>query len=75
MSMPKPDDSDYQDEETSARLELLSAYTMHGRLERDGLVPAAVGATAEEAATVVEPPAGEDGYYYKAPSEKTWKAA
>ena len=51
MSIPKPDDSDYEDEATTARLDLLSAYTMHGRLERDGLVPSSVGATVEEAAT------------------------
>ena len=38
MSIPKPDDSDYEDEPTTARMDLLSAYTMHGRLERDGLV-------------------------------------
>ncbi len=75
MSIPKPDDSDYEDEPTTARLDLLSAYTMHGRLERDGLVPSSVGAPVEEAARAVEPPAGEDGYYYKAPSENTWKAA
>ena len=74
MSIPKPDDSNYEDEATTARLDLLSAYTMHGRLERDGLVPS-VGVPVEEAARAVEPPAGEDGYYYRAPSENTWKAA
>ncbi len=83
MSIPKPHDSDYEDEvdplteeeATTARLDLLSAYTMHGRLELDGLLPS-VTDTREEAARVVEPPAREDErYYYKEPSENTWRAA
>ncbi len=75
---------DYEDEvdpltddgASTARLDLLSAYTMHGRLERDGLLPSSVTATGEEAVPVVEPRAcADEGYHYKAPSENTWRAA
>ena len=77
-------DSDYadeaapltEDEATTARLDLLSAYTMLGRLERDGLLPSSVKAKVEEAAPVVELPAHEDeGYLYKAPGDDAWMAA
>ena len=72
-----------EDEPTTARMDLLSAYTMHGRLQLDGLLPYSVIATVEQAAPIVEPPAPiveppageEDGYYYKEPSEKIWRAA
>ena len=77
-------DSDYEDEAapltedeaTTARLDLLSAYTMLGRLERDGLLPSPANANIEEPAPVVELPAHEDeGYLYKAPGEDAWRAA
>jgi hypothetical protein len=65
-----------EDEPTTARLDLLSAYTMLGRLQLDGLLAYSVTAEVEEPAPIVEPPALEDdGYYYKEPSEKTWRAA
>ena len=65
-----------EDEPTTARLDLLSAYTMLGRLQLDGLLAYSVRAKVEEAAPIVEPPALEDdGYYYKEPSEKNWRAA
>ena len=78
IAKPKPHDSDYEDEvdPTRARLDLLSAYTMLGRLERDGLLSSSDRARAEEAAPVVAPPAPEDDvYYYKAPGENAWRAA
>ena len=80
MAKPKPHHSEdgdavaplTEDDATTARLDLLSAYTMLGRLERDGLLPSSV----EKAAPVVELPAHEeDGYFYKAPGEDAWKAA
>ena len=71
MAKPKAHDSDYEDEATTARLDLLSAYTMLGRLQLDGLLPYSVEAKVEEAVRAVEPPAGEDGYYYKAPGAST----
>ena len=65
-----------EEEATAARMDLLSAYTLHGRLDLDGLLHTSLGARAEEAAPVVEPPApGDDGYYYKEPGEKAWTAA
>ncbi len=65
-----------EDEPTTARLDLLSAYTMFGTLHLDGLLAYSVRASVEEeAAPVVEPPALEDGYYYKEPGENTWRAA
>jgi hypothetical protein len=82
MTKPKPHDSDSEvdpladDEPTTARLDLLSAYTMFGRMQLDGLLAHSVRATAEEVAPLVEPLAGEDdGYYYKEPGENTWRAA
>ena len=78
MAEPHPHDSDHEGEidPTKARLDLLSAYTMHGRLERDGLLSSSDRARAEEAAPVVEPPAPEDeSYHYKAPDENAWTAA
>ena len=84
MTKPKPHDSDSgvevdplaDDEPTTARLDLLSAYTRFGRMQLDGLLAHSARATAEEVAPIVEPPAGEDdGYYYKEPGENTWRAA
>ena len=82
MTKPKQHDSDSEvevdpeDQPTTARLDLLSAYTMFGRMQLDGLLVHSVRATAEEVAPIVEPPAGEDdGYYYKEPGEKAWTAA
>ena len=85
MTEPKPHDSNSavevdplaDDEPTTARLDLLSAYTMFGRMQLDGFLAHSVRATPEEvAAPIVEPPAGEDdGYYYKEPGENTWRAA
>ena len=80
MAKPKPGDSEYEDEvevdPTRARLDLLSAYTMRGRLERDGLLSSSDRARAEDAAPIVAPPAPEDDvYYYKAPGENAWRAA
>ena len=43
-----------EDEPTTARMDLLSAYTMHGRLQLDGLLPYSLSATVEEAAPIVE---------------------
>ena len=74
MAKPKPHDSDYEVDPTTARLDLLSAYTMLGRLKRDGLLPSSVRVRVEEAAPVVEPPEDE-GYYYKEPGETAWRAA
>ena len=83
MAKLKPHDNDYEievdplaeDEATTARLDLLSAYTMVGRLQLDGLLAYSVAAKVEEAAPIVEPPAcEEDGYYYRAPGE-IWTAA
>jgi hypothetical protein len=58
MAEPQPHDSDHEDEidPTKARLDLLSAYAMHGRLERDGLLTSSDRAKADKAAPVVEPP-------------------
>ena len=79
MAEPQPHDSDYDDEvdPTKARLELLSAYTMLGTLERDGLLSSSGRPKAEESAQVAEPPAPKDDerYYYKAPDENVWTAA
>ena len=78
MAKPKPDDSDHEGEvdPTRARLDLLAAYTMRGRLERRGLLSSSDRARAEEAVAVVTPPAPEDdGYFYKAPGENAWRAA
>jgi len=84
MTKPKPHDSDSgvevdplaDDERTTARLDLLSAYTRFGRMQLDGLLEHSARATAEDVAPIVEPPAGEDdGYYYKEPGESTWRAA
>ena len=82
MTKPKQHDSDSEvevdpeDEPSTARLDLLSAYTMFGRMQLDGLLAHSVRATAEEVAPLVEPLAGEDdGYYYKEPGENTWRAA
>jgi hypothetical protein len=82
MTKPKQHDSDSEvevdpeDEPTTARMDLLSAYTMFGRMQLDGLLAHSVRATAEEVAPLVEPLAGEDdGYYYKEPGENTWRAA
>ena len=56
MAEPQPHDSDHEDEidPTKARVDLLSAYTMHGRLERDGLLTSSDRARADKAAPVVE---------------------
>ena len=84
MTKPKPHDTDSgvevdplaDDEPTTARLDLLSAYTRFGRMQLDALLERCVRATAEDVAPIVEPPAGEDdGYYYKEPGESTWRAA
>ena len=77
MAEPQPHDSDYEVDPTSARLDLLSAYTMRGTLELDGLLSHQTGPWAEEVAAVVEPPALEDdgSYFYKAPDENAWTAA
>ena len=82
MTKPKQHDSDSEvevdpeDEPTTARMDLLSAYTMFGTMQLDHLLAHSVRATAEEVAPLVEPPAGEDdGYYYKEPGENTWRAA
>ena len=66
-----------EDEPTTARLDLLSAYTMFGTLQLDGLLAYSTRAKVEEAAPpIVEPPTLEDDcYYYKEPSENTWRAA
>ena len=58
-------------------MDLLSAYTLHGRLDLDGLLHTSLGAArVEEAAPVVgQPASGDDGYYYKEPGEKAWTAA
>ena len=85
MLKAKPHHSNYEDEvdpltehdPTTARLDLLSAYTMFGTLQLDGLLAYSTRAKVEEAAPpIVEPPTLEDdGYYYKEPGENTWKAA
>ena len=82
MTKPKQHDSDSEvevdpeDEPSTARLDLLSAYTMFGRMQLDGLLAHSVRATAEEVAPLVEPLAGEDdGYYDTEPGENTWRAA
>ena len=84
MLKARPHHSHYEDEvdplteddPTTARMDLLSAYTMFGTLQLDGLLAYSVRATVEEAAPIVEPPELEDdGYYYKEPSETTWTAA
>ena len=78
MAEPQPHDSDHDEvDPTKARLDLLSAYSMLGRLERDGLLPSSDRARAEEAASVAEPPAPEndESYRYEAPDEKAWTAA
>ena len=79
MAEPQPHDSDHDDEDdpTRARLDLLSAYSMLGRLERDGLLLSSDRARAEKAAPVAEPPAPEndESYHYKTPDEKAWTAA
>ena len=65
-----------EDDPTTARLDLLSAYTMFGTLQLDGLLAYSTRAKVEEAAPIVEPPTLEDdGYYYKEPGENTWRAA
>ena len=85
MLKTKPHHSNYEDkvdpltedDPTTARLDLLSAYTMFGTLQLDGLLAYSARAKVEEAAPpIVEPPALEDdGYYYKEPGENTWRAA
>lgn len=83
MQKTRPHDSDEvevdpltEDEPTTARLDPLSAYTMFGRLQLDGLLAYSVRAKVVEAAPIVDPPALEDDrYYYKEPSDKTWRAA
>ena len=84
MLKPRPQNSHYEDEvaplteddPTTARLDLLSAYTMFGTLQLDGLLAYSARAPVEETAPIVEPPALEDdGYYYKEPSEHVWRAA
>jgi hypothetical protein len=63
-------------EATTARLDLLSAYTMTGGMEADGLPPSSVRAWLGEAAPVAELPVREDeGYFYKEPGEDLWSAA
>jgi hypothetical protein len=65
-----------EDDPTTARLDLLSAYTMFGTLQLDGLLAYSARAEVEEAAPIVEPPALEDdGYYYKEPGEHVWTAS
>ena len=69
-----------EDDPTTARLDLLSAYTMFGTLQLDGLLEYSTRAKVAEAAPpapIGEPPTLEDddGYYYKEPSENTWRAA
>ena len=77
MAEPQRHDSDHDDEvdPTKARLDLLSAYSMLGRLERDGLLPSSDRARAEEAAPVAEPTENDESYRYEAPDEKAWTAA
>ena len=87
MLKTKPHHSDHEDDvdplaeddPTTARLDLLSAYTMFGTLQLDGLLAYSTRAKVAEAAPpapIGEPPAlDDDGYYYKEPSENTWRAA
>lgn len=77
MAEPQRHDNDYEDEvdPTKARLDLLSAYTMRGRLERDGLLTSFDRVPVKEAAAVAEPPEDDERYYYKAPGENAWTAA
>ena len=84
MAKPTPHGSDNGDEVapltdnevTTARLDLLSAYTMTGSLERDGLLLSSVRDRLEAAAPVAQlPPREDDGYLYKAPGEDIWRAA
>ena len=67
-----------EDDPTTARLDLLSANSMFGTLQLDGLLAYSTRAEVAEAASppIGEPPTLEDdGYYYKDPSENTWRAA
>ena len=88
MLKTKPHHSDHEDDvdplaeddPTTARLDLLSAYTMFGTLQLDGLLAYSTRAKVAEAAP--PPPIGRaahargrDGYYYKEPGENTWRAA
>ena len=57
-------------------MDLLSAYTLHGRLDLDGLLHTSLGARVERPRpSSAEPASGDDGYYYKEPGEKAWTAA
>ena len=84
MTKPTPHGSDNgdevapltEDEVTTARLDLLSAYTMTGSLERDGLLLSSVRDRLEAAAPVAQlPPREDERYLYKAPGEDIWRAA
>ena len=79
MAEPQPHDSDYDAEvdPTKARLDLLSAYSLRGKLHLDGLLSAPAEPWADDASPVIEPPAPRDdeSYHYKSPDEKVWTAA
>ena len=84
MAKPVPHDSDNGDgvapltdnEVTPARLDLLSAYTMTGSPERDGLLLSSVRDRLEAAAPLAQlPPREDEGYLDKAPGEDIWRAA
>jgi len=82
MAEPKPNNNEdevdplAEEEETTARIDLLSAYTLHGRLDTNGLIQTSVRARVDEAVPAVEPLVREDeGYYYKEPGENVWTAA
>ena len=78
MAEPQPHDNDYDAEvdPTKARLDLLSAYSMRGKLELDGLLSVPAEPWADDASPVIEPSAASDdgSYHYKSPGEKVWTA-
>ena len=77
MAEPQPHDNDAEVDPTKARLDLLSAYSMRGKLELDGLLFAPAEPWADDASPLIEPPTPSDdeSYHYKSPGEKVWTAA
>jgi len=77
MAEPQRHENDYEGEidPAKARLDLLSAYTLRGRLERDGLLTFYERVPVKHAAAVAEPPEADEKSYYKAPGENAWTVA
>ena len=79
LADPQPHDNDYDAEvdPTKARLDLLSAYSMRGKLHLDGLLLAPAEPWTDDASPVIEPsaPRDDESYHYKSPGEKVWTAA